>query len=118
MGITDPDPLYHPDGLTMFDPRPAIVDYNDPIPPGLARVTGNLLRAVAGNCDAFCEVREAPAGCKRGCMGISPLVKYGAVWWMSTLVAAESNPSPSSLASLPCFSISVNAAITLHPDAI
>lgn len=57
MGITDPDPLYHPDGLTMFDPHPAISDYNDPIPPGLARVTGNLLRAIMGNCDAFCEVR-------------------------------------------------------------
>ena len=55
-GITDLDPLWHPQGLTMFDPSPPPLNPDDFIVQKAAHVLGNLLRAAAGTCVGLCEV--------------------------------------------------------------
>ena len=63
LAMTHPDPLWHPDGVTMFDPTLRISSLpdadlraRDGVPPKLSRALGNLLSAAAGTCDALCQV--------------------------------------------------------------
>ena len=55
--MTDPDPLWHPEGLTMFDPVPHPYDADEHTLPRAAHVLGNLLRHSAGACSGLCKVR-------------------------------------------------------------
>ena len=61
MGIamTDPDPLWHPEGMTMFDPVPHPYDADEHTLPRAAHALGNLLRHSAGACSGLCEVRSS-----------------------------------------------------------
>ena len=56
MGLTSPDPLWHPYGLTMFDPSPPGPQTDDDILPKAAHSLGNLLSAAAGTCCGLCQV--------------------------------------------------------------
>ena len=56
MGLTSPDPLWHPQGLTMFDPSPPGPQCDDDILPKAAHTLGNLLSAAAGTCRGLCQV--------------------------------------------------------------
>ena len=56
---TSPDPLWHPDGLSMFDASSSLLP--DPIssksiPIKVSRYLGNVLGSVAGFCNALCKV--------------------------------------------------------------
>ena len=56
---TSPDPLWHPDGLSLFDASSALLP--DPIskksiPVKVSRYLGNVLASVAGFCNALCQV--------------------------------------------------------------
>lgn len=56
IGLTDPNPLYHPDRLTMFDPSPPPTLDKSEIPSKVLRVVENLLRALGDVCDSLCQV--------------------------------------------------------------
>lgn len=56
IGITDPNPLWHPQGLTAFDPTPAPFLTHDSIMNKTAFTLGRLLRAAAGICNDLCQV--------------------------------------------------------------
>ena len=56
VGLTDPDPLYHPEGLTMFDPVPSPYSPDDYIVQKAAHTLGNFLRSAAGLCTGLCQV--------------------------------------------------------------
>ena len=60
--MTAPDPLWHPQGLFMFDVgEEAQADHED-ITPRVARIMGNLLEAAAGDCtQRLCKVRRSQA---------------------------------------------------------
>ena len=56
---TSPDPLWHPDGLSLFDATSALLP--DPIsqrsiPIKVSRHVGNLLASTVGFCNALCQV--------------------------------------------------------------
>ena len=58
---TSPDPLWHPDGLTLFDASSPLLP--DPIskkaiPIKVSRHLGNLLSAAVGSCKGLCQVRQ------------------------------------------------------------
>lgn len=60
---TSPAPLWHPDGLSLFDASSALLP--DPIsqqsiPIKVSRYAGNLLASIAGFCNALCKVRRSP----------------------------------------------------------
>lgn len=55
-GMTNPDPLYHPRNLTMFDPSPSGPQPDDDILPKAAHTLGNMLAAAAGICHGICKV--------------------------------------------------------------
>lgn len=55
-GMTNPDPLWHPRNLSMFDPCPAGPQPDDDILPKAANTLGNLLSAAAGTCHGLCKV--------------------------------------------------------------
>ena len=55
-GMTNPDPLYHPRNLTMFDPSPPGPQPDDDILPKAAHTLGNLLATAAGICHGLCKV--------------------------------------------------------------
>lgn len=56
--MTDPGPLWHPAGLTRFDPAPRklIYDTTPFIIPRAAFAIGNLVAKAAGVCDSGCQV--------------------------------------------------------------
>lgn len=54
--MTDPDPLYHPEGKTMFDPVLEPYNPDEHILNKGAHITGNLLRSSLGLCKGVCEV--------------------------------------------------------------
>lgn len=54
--MTNPDPLYHPRNLTMFDPSPPGPQPDDDILPKAAHTLGNMLAAAAGICHGICKV--------------------------------------------------------------
>ena len=56
-GMTNPDPLYHPRNLTMFDPSPPGPQPDDDILRKAAHTLGNLLAAAAGICHGLCKVQ-------------------------------------------------------------
>lgn len=56
VGLTMPDPLWHPHGLSMFDPSPPGPQCDDDILPKAAYTLGNLLSAAAGTCTGLCQV--------------------------------------------------------------
>ncbi len=71
LAMTNPDPLWHPDGLTAFDPTPHGPTLPDAhgkgsggVPTRLSRALGNLLSAAAGTCNALCQVPRACSGNK------------------------------------------------------
>ena len=59
---TSPDPLWHPDGLSLFDA--SSTQLSDPISAGpdqsipikVSRHLGNLLASLGGICNALCQV--------------------------------------------------------------
>ena len=55
--MTDPDPLYHPEKLTMFDPIAAPYNADEHIIPKAAHFLGNLLRHSTDSCTGVCKVR-------------------------------------------------------------
>ncbi|BDA47330.1 hypothetical protein COCOBI_10-1760 [Coccomyxa sp. Obi] len=55
-GMTNPDPLWHPRNLTMFDPSPPGPQPDDDILPKAAHTLGNLLSAAAGTCHGLCKL--------------------------------------------------------------
>ena len=57
VGLTSPDPLWHPHGLSMFDPSPPGPQCDDDILPKAAHTLGNLLSAAAGTCRGLCQAR-------------------------------------------------------------
>lgn len=63
-GMTDPGPLWHPDGLTRFDPSPRklIFDHTSYVLPRSAFTVGNYLAAAAGICGETCQVRSSLVG--------------------------------------------------------
>ena len=60
---TSPDPLWHPDGLSLFDassillPDPISAGPHQSIPIKVSRHLGNLLASLGGICNALCQVR-------------------------------------------------------------
>ncbi|CAK0783338.1 hypothetical protein CVIRNUC_006537 [Coccomyxa viridis] len=56
IGMTNPDPLYHPRNLTMFDPSPPGPQPDDDILPKAAHTLGNMLAAAAGICHGICKL--------------------------------------------------------------
>ena len=56
-GMVNPDPLWHPQGLTMFDTCPRGLHADTDILPKAAHTLGNLLSAAAGTCGGLCQVR-------------------------------------------------------------
>ena len=60
---TSPDPLWHPDGLSLFDassallPDPISAGPDQSIPIKVSRHMGNLLASLGGICNALCQVR-------------------------------------------------------------
>lgn len=54
--MTDPDPLYHPEGMAIFDPIPAPYGVDEHILHKASRFLGNLLRLSTGFCSGLCEV--------------------------------------------------------------
>ena len=56
VGLTDPDPLWHPEGLTFFDPVPSPFLTHENIMEKAAYILGNLLRTAAGMCLDICQV--------------------------------------------------------------
>jgi hypothetical protein len=54
--MTNPDPLWHPRNLSMFDPSPPGPHCDDDILPKAAYTLGNLLAAAAGICHDLCKV--------------------------------------------------------------
>lgn len=62
IAATSPDPLWHPDGLTMFDATSPMLP--DPInkrsiPTKVSRHLGNLMSAALGSCRGLCQARAA-----------------------------------------------------------
>jgi len=55
-GTTNPDPLWHPRNMTMFDPSQAGPQPDDDILPKAAHTLGNLLSSAAGTCRGLCQV--------------------------------------------------------------
>ncbi|EIE25857.1 hypothetical protein COCSUDRAFT_46409 [Coccomyxa subellipsoidea C-169] len=55
-GMTNPDPLWHPRNLSMFDPCPAGPHPDDDILPKAAHTLGNLLSAAARTCHGLCKL--------------------------------------------------------------
>jgi hypothetical protein len=56
-GMTDPDPLWHPRGLSMFDVGRLSQMDNQEVVPRVAKVLGNHLMAAAGGCrTGLCKV--------------------------------------------------------------
>ncbi len=56
---TSPDPLWHPDGLSLFDASSSLLP--DPvskssIPIKVSRYLGNVLASMAGFCNTLCKV--------------------------------------------------------------
>jgi hypothetical protein len=68
VAVTDPNPLYHPDRLTMFDPNPPPTLDKSHIPSKVDRVLGNLLRALAGVCDGLCPVTYTRSSSNSSCL--------------------------------------------------
>ncbi len=63
IAATSPDPLWHPDGLTLFDASSVMLP--DPtnarsIPVKVSRHLGNLLSAAVGSCRGLCQVSFLP----------------------------------------------------------
>jgi hypothetical protein len=56
LGVTNPDPHWHPRNLSMFDPCPPGPHPDDDILPKAAHTLGNLLAAAAGTCQDLCKV--------------------------------------------------------------
>ena len=58
-GMTDPGVMWHPDGLTRFDPSPKklIIDHTPYVIPRASYTIANLLSKAAGLCTGLCEVR-------------------------------------------------------------
>ena len=61
---TSPDPLWHPDGLSLFDASSSLLP--DPaskssIPIKVSRYLGNVLASVAGFCNTLCQVSSLSA---------------------------------------------------------
>ena len=62
LAMTNPDPLWHPDGLSAFGlgshhpllPEPEVWG----VPSTLARGLGNLLAGAAGACGRLCQVPD------------------------------------------------------------
>ncbi len=82
---TSPDPLWHPDGLSIFDASSSLLP--DPaskssIPIKVSRYLGNVLASIAGFCNALCKVGSlsavAPQGAKPGIFTDVPYI--GNVW--------------------------------------
>jgi hypothetical protein len=57
-GMTDPGVMWHPEGLTRFDPSPRklILDHTAYIIPRAAYTVGNMLLRAAGACGKTCQV--------------------------------------------------------------
>ena len=59
-GLTDPGVLWHPDGLTRFDPSPRklIIDHTPYVVPRAAYTISNTLLRAAGACGSgtMCQV--------------------------------------------------------------
>ena len=55
--MTDPDPLYHPMRLTMFDPMQEPYNSDEHIVPKAAHFLGNLMRQAASVCTGICKVK-------------------------------------------------------------
>ena len=67
--MTNPDPLYHPRNLTMFDPSPPGPQPDDDILPKAAHTLGNMLAAAAGICHGICKViGSRPSSWRRNCI--------------------------------------------------
>lgn len=63
IAAASPDPLWHPDGLTLFDASSVMLP--DPInarsiPVKVSRHLGNLMSAAAGSCQGLCQVWLLP----------------------------------------------------------
>lgn len=58
VAVTDPDPLYHAEGLTMFDPTPEPYDPESHTLIKAARFLGNLMRSSQGLCTDLCKVSQ------------------------------------------------------------
>ena len=56
--MTDPGVMWHPDGLTRFDPSPKklIIDHTPYVIPRAAYTIGNMLSRAAGVCTDLCQV--------------------------------------------------------------
>ena len=55
-GTVNPDPLWHPQGLTMFDTCPKGLNSDADILPKAPHTLSNLLSAAAGTCGDLCQV--------------------------------------------------------------
>ncbi|KAK9807756.1 hypothetical protein WJX72_008195 [[Myrmecia] bisecta] len=54
--ITDPDPLYHPEGLPMFDPARPNVLHDEDFRGKIDRLVKHLLQAAIGSCKGLCKL--------------------------------------------------------------
>jgi len=58
--MTDADPLWHPQGLTFFDPTPPPYLTHENIMEKTAHTLGRLLRSAGGMCSGICRVPPSP----------------------------------------------------------
>ena len=65
--MTDPGVMWHPDGLTRFDPSPKklIIDHTPYVIPRASYTIANLLSKAAGICTGLCEVNSRLSRKKR-----------------------------------------------------
>ena len=59
-GMTDPGVMWHPEGLTRFDPSPKklIIDHTPYVIPRASYTVANLVAKAAGLCTGVCEVQS------------------------------------------------------------
>ena len=63
--MTTMDPLWHPDGQSMFDVGAIAQGDKDDILPRIAAVMGNLVQAAVGECqEGLCKVCKCCHACK------------------------------------------------------
>ena len=97
IAMTDPDPLYHPERMTMFDPVPAPYNPDEHILPKASYFLGNLLRQSASTCTGICKVRhfivvEVPCFRVQGQdLSISSL-QVLALLWLALCLPSDTDP--------------------------
>ena len=90
---TTPDPLWHPQKMSMFDPSPPGLNPDDYIIWKATHVLGNMLQKAAGVCSGLCQVFNSSHSKANSTFSIVVLVALQLQVLMGDSVV-ESNLSP------------------------